>query len=301
MKDELRDKTHVHSRKYDAAALPAALRGPAFGSNAHAMRQLNVFAAAMLAAVAPGGGAQASSSDWFEMEGARIRLVTAGRPDADGQLKGFLDIQLKPGWKTYWRDPGDAGVPPSIDVSADPGVAKAEFAFPAPQRHDDGDFQWAGYDYPLALPVTFTVKQGAAPTRIDADVFLGICEAICVPVQTRLELTPGVDSAADKAAVAAAFAAIPMPATAEFGVKLTEATADRILLEASHPGDPQRTELFLASEDGYVFRTPVREMRDGKTFFAVEVTRPDKAPAGEGIPYTLVTAGGAVNGVLPYF
>ncbi len=54
----------------------------------------------------------ASSSDWFETEGARIRLVTTGKPAADGKLKGMLDIELKPGWKTYWRDPGDAGVPP---------------------------------------------------------------------------------------------------------------------------------------------------------------------------------------------
>ena len=47
-----------------------------------------------------------------------MRLVTTGSRDADGRLEGILDIELKPGWKTYWRDPGDAGVPPTIDVSA---------------------------------------------------------------------------------------------------------------------------------------------------------------------------------------
>src|SRR5688500_18454149 len=63
---------------------------------------------AILAALLAGGQAHASSSEWFEMEGARIRLVTASKPDADGRLRGILDIELKPGWKTYWRDPGDA-------------------------------------------------------------------------------------------------------------------------------------------------------------------------------------------------
>ena len=43
---------------------------------------------------------------------------------------GVLDIDLKPGWKTYWRDPGDAGVPPQLDVSASTNVAGAELRFP---------------------------------------------------------------------------------------------------------------------------------------------------------------------------
>ena len=130
--------------------------------------------------------AHASSSDWFETEGARVRLVTTGKPAADGTLKGILDIELKPGWKTYWRDPGDAGVPPTLDVSANPNITGAKFDFPAPQRHDEGDFQWAGYDYPVALPVTFTLKDPGGPATIDAAVFLGVCETICIPVQAKL-------------------------------------------------------------------------------------------------------------------
>ena len=50
-----------------------------------------------------------------------------------------------------------------------------------------------------------------------------------------------------------------------------------------------------------MFATPVREVRGGKTFFSVEVTRPDKVPKGAGVHYTLVTDAGAVSGLLPYF
>src|SRR5690606_15347814 len=149
-----------------------------------AMKTLPACAAFLTLLAAP--AAHAASSDWFETEGARIRLVTTGKPDAEGKLRGVLDIELRPGWKTYWRDPGDSGVPPTLDISANPNIASAVFDFPAPQRHDEGDFKWAGYDYSLALPVTFTLKDPAGSATIDADVFLGVCETICIPVQAQL-------------------------------------------------------------------------------------------------------------------
>ncbi len=247
--------------------------------------------------------AYASASDWFDMEGARIRIVTTGDADADGRLKGVLDINLKPGWKTYWRDPGDAGVPPTLDVSSNPGVEAAQFDFPAPQRHDEGDFQWAGYDYPVRIPVTFTLREPISPGPIEADIFLGVCETICVPVQAKLTVDPAGDPAnlADALAVKNAVATIPMAATADFGIRLAEESEGKIVFEASFPGDPSSAELFIAGEGGYFFGTPVREQRAGKTFFSVEVTRPDAKLSGPGLHYTLVTGSGAASGVVPYF
>lgn len=264
------------------------------------MKPVLILTATLFAASA--SAAFSASSDWFEMEGARIRLVTTGEPDAQGLLKGTLDIALKPGWKTYWRDPGDAGVPPMIDVPAN--VLDAELSFPAPQRHDEGDFQWAGYDYPLGLPVTFTIKGAAALQPITADVFLGVCEAICVPVQARLSVDPGQgpENAGDKALVEAAFNAIPKPATEEFGVKVVSKPGDTdVLLEAAFPGNPDTAELFLAGGDGYSFTTPVRTIRNGKTYFETIVSLPARLGTGPGLHYTLVTDTGAVNGLLPYF
>ncbi len=264
------------------------------------MKLIVLAALAMAPAVIP---AAASSSDWFEMEGASIRLVTAGAPDTQGRVKAVLDVELKPGWKTYWRDPGDAGVPPVLDVSANPNIAKAELDFPAPQRHDEGDFRWAGYDRPVQLPLTLTLKDAAGPSAVEADVFLGVCETICVPVQAKLAVDPqrDPDNADDAAAVTAAFSAIPAPAKAGFEAKVVEKGADKAVIEATFPGAGDSADLFLAGEEGYAFTTPEREVRDGKTYFTVEVTRPDATPAGPGLHYTLVTEAGAVNGLLPYF
>ncbi|WP_442866527.1 protein-disulfide reductase DsbD domain-containing protein [Aminobacter sp. NyZ550] len=249
------------------------------------------------------GPAHASSSAWFETDGGRFRLVTSGQPDASGKLQGVLDIELKPGWKTYWRDPGNSGVPPQIDLSASSNVSGAEISYPAPQRHDDGYAKWAGYDFPVRLPVSFTVPAPGEPTAIKADVFLGICETICVPVQARLEIDPAADpaNAGDAALVTAALAALPSGAQPDFGATLSPARGETISIAATAPGDPEGIDLFLAGVDGYQFGTPERHEQAGKLTFSLKVIdRPATKPAGKGIPYTLTSSGGAVEGYLAY-
>lgn len=243
--------------------------------------------------------AHASSSDWFETDGARVRLVTAGLPDAQGKLRGVLDIDLAPGWKTYWRDPGDSGVPPSVEVTAPSGVV-AELDFPVPGRHEDDGSVWAGYDTPTRLPVTFSVGRTAAGA-FETSVFLGICETMCVPVQTTLRVDPGADpdNAADATLVREAFSALPREATPDFGAKTAKAANGRLVLESSAPSGVHIEDIFLAAPEGYWFGPPIRSERDDKVMFALEFSRPAGATSGKDIPYTLVGDTASVNGILP--
>lgn len=256
---------------------------------------------AMVLATLP-AHAFASSSAWLETQGGRVRLVTAGAPDAQGVLTGALEIDLLPGWKTYWRDPGEAGVPPVVDVSANPNPVSAELSFPAPQRFDDGYSKWVGYKHSIALPVKFTVK-GSEADRINANVFLGICETICIPVQGRLEVYPADDpgNAGDVALVEGAFAALPKPEEPGFGVIVLKSDAGRVEVEAHVPHGAKPLDFFLASEKGYVFGTPERLETDGKVRFSVPlIDRPTDAPTQGALRYTLTTNAGAVEGALPY-
>jgi DsbC/DsbD-like thiol-disulfide interchange protein len=258
----------------------------------------------LLLCISGADAAFASSSQWFDTDGARVRIVTTGQADADGKLTGILEIDLARGWKTYWRDPGDAGVPPIIDVSASTNVEGAAFDFPTPQRHDEGDYKWAGYDYPVALPVTFTLTAPGQPALIDAEVFLGICETICIPVKANLSLDPASDpdNADDAAVVAAALAALPGKAGDDFGVRpISEPGAQTIVLEARFPGDPASAELFIAGDEGYSFTAPKRTIEDGKVIFTTEVSLPARTGTGPGLHYTLATDAGSVSGLLPYF
>lgn len=267
------------------------------------MRSLIVPAFAALALGASSLTAIASSSGWRDSEGGKIRIVTAGKPDTQGRLNGVLEIALKPGWKTYWRDPGDSGVPPQIAVTASTNVTAAKLSFPAPQRHDDGYSQWAGYDHPVALPVIFTIKTPDDPVLIEAEVMVGVCETICIPLQAKFSLDPdvGSDNPDDAAVVMAAQAALPGAARPDFGVSSLPGDPETLIVEATVPGDGASADFFVAGEDGYMFGTPVRSEKAGKIVFTVPILdRPSAAPTGDGLFYTLTDAGSSVSGTLPY-
>ncbi len=236
-----------------------------------------LFAAAMLAS----SPAAASSTAWHDTAGGRLRLVTTGTA-AGGTLRGALQIELAPGWKTYWRDPGDAGVPPTIDVSGSDNIAGLEIAFPAPQRFRDADTVWAGYERPVTLALSFAVPTPDRSSRISADVFLGICKSICIPVQESFALDPAedADNAGDKAVVEQAFAALPAPATSGFGVTPAESGPDAIKVAAHLPAGVAADEFFLAAADGYYFAAPQANVAGGVTYFyGAGAAAPRLAPA----------------------
>jgi DsbC/DsbD-like thiol-disulfide interchange protein len=247
--------------------------------------------------------ALASSSDWYEAEGGRVRLVTTGAADESGVIEGVLQVDLKPGWKTYWRDPGDAGVPPTLDVSASSNIASAEMSFPAPHRFDDGFAIWAGYKEPVSFPVAFALTDANQAAAIEAKVFLGICETICVPVQATFSLDPASDpdNADDAAVVKAALDALPGPEQPDFGVTLAKGGKDEVLVEAAFAGEPASVDFFLAGSDGFQFGPPERRIDGERLLFAVPILeRPKQTPAEGELHYTLVTGAGAVSGTLPY-
>lgn len=245
--------------------------------------------------------AYSASSQWLEAQGARVRLVTSGLPDPGGTLTGVLEIELAPGWKTYWRDPGEVGVPPNLDLSASTNIAGASLSFPAPERIEDGYATWAGYKRSVALPVRLTLKKPADP--ISANIFLGVCEAICIPLQGALEVDPAHDpeNAEHASIISTALADLPAPERSDFGVTIVESTPERIVVEARFQGSPEAVDFFLAGEGGYALGTPHRIEENGKTRFSVALLdKPASRPLEGGLPYTLVTAAGAVEGVLPY-
>lgn len=267
------------------------------------MSVLRSFLLPAIALAALCDAAAASSTPWVTMQGGRVRLVTAGVPDADGRMRGVLDIELAPGWKTYWRDPGAAGVPPSVDVAASSNVVSAELDFPAPEWHSDGEFSWAGYNRPVGLPLTFQLADPGKPITIDAAIFLGVCETICVPVKAELVVDPLSDpeNPDDTALVASAFEALPAAATPEFGLKTVGFDQDALTLEATVPPGAAEATLFIAGEGGYAFEQPQRQDKDGRVLFTVKASKPDVPPASGGLRYTLVTEAGAVSGLLPFF
>lgn len=244
------------------------------------------------------GGAAAASSGWHHVEGGSIRIVTSGEPDAGGLLRGALEIRLKPGWKTYWLDPGSAGVPPTLTALAGESDTAVEIGFPPPSRFDDGYAAWAGYDRPVSLALTMALPRGAAaPARMEASVFLGVCEAICIPVQATLSFDPrtGMADPADAAVVDAAFAALPEPARPDFSAALARADDEAVVIRPVLPAGVRALDLFVAGTETLVLGTPERTRENGAFRVPVSLRTGD---AGADVSYTLVTDAGAVTGII---
>ncbi len=105
---------------------------------------------------------QAAATGWVGDEHAAARLISAADATGSGKtVEAGLEIRLAPGWHAYWRTPGDAGVPPSIDWSGSENLAQADIAWPAPARYSLQGFETAAYRDHVVLPITATLNNPA--------------------------------------------------------------------------------------------------------------------------------------------
>ncbi len=162
-----------------------------------------------LALVAP---ATAATGDWAEGQKTRVRLVASGL-DADGAIDGAIEIALPPGWKTYWSNPGTAGIAPVFDFSASHNLDKPLVSFPVPKVVDDGYSVTNVYVGGVVLPFRAAVSDPKMPVELALTVRLGVCEEVCVPdeVTARLTVPPGENDPATEAILTTARAGLPGP------------------------------------------------------------------------------------------
>lgn len=262
---------------------------------------MKIAATALLAALGATAPALAASSAWEQAQGAAVRIVVSDRAEPDGRLRAALEIDLKPGWKTYWVDPGSSGVPPSVELAAGGTAGAAEMRLPAPRRLGDGYSSFAGYDRPVSFALLVTPPDGWKEGALDFSIFLGICETICIPVQATLSVdlaAPSGDNAGDEAGVDAAFSRLPAAPRDGFAVSSAWVDGDELVVETQSP-DPAGTELFVASTPSFTFGEP-RRASDGRAFRVPLLDRP-AAPAAppEQAHYTIVAGDEAVSGTFP--
>ena len=176
--------------------------------------------------------------------GATLRLVVAGV--VDGRPEVGLEIALEPGWKTYWRSPGDAGIPPTVDWSKSSGIKGVDLRFPAPVRFGDEEVRSIGYTAPVLMPIDVTLADPESPARLELDVQVGLCHDICVPVSAHLAATLAPQAPIDDGArvrLAEARRALPVPAVkgvAPWVVRIErddEQAAGALLVEVKMPAD----------------------------------------------------------------
>ena len=109
--------------------------------------------------------AYAAQSHWVQSEGGDVRIV-ADRPEPDGTIPAILDIRLKPGWKTYWLEPGSSGIPPQVSIDPQDGIAFSGLRFPAPKAFHDGIASYTGYDHSVAFPLSLKRERRPLPESL---------------------------------------------------------------------------------------------------------------------------------------
>ncbi len=135
--------------------------------------------------------AQAAQSDWSETPQAKARLLIAAVESKDNQtiLKAGLEIQMDDGWKTYWRTPGAAGIPPDVKAAQGSPLDNIQLYYPAPARLDFQGLQLYGYEdriiFPLDLTLRLPLKEDAT---IAVDTRILICRELCIPVSFKSEI-----------------------------------------------------------------------------------------------------------------
>lgn len=172
------------------------------------------FAAASLFASVSSIAIAADVSPWDDDTQSAARLIAAQAHNTSGGrvFRAGIEIKLKDGWKTYWRYPGDSGVPPVLDFSKSQNVKSVAVLYPAPQRFPDGaGGSSIGYKGDVILPLHVVPQDSAKPVTLRLKLDYAVCEKLCVPAEARLELDLSGAASANEATLAAAEARVPTP------------------------------------------------------------------------------------------
>jgi DsbC/DsbD-like thiol-disulfide interchange protein len=151
------------------------------------------------------------SSPWQRDTHSAVRLLAGSRSGA--VLLGGIAIQLQPGWKTYWRTPGDSGVPPRFDFSKSDNVEAVTVLWPAPQKFDDGAGGTSlGYKQQVVLPLRIVAKNADKPVTLRAEINYAVCEKLCIPVEANAELGFASVASTEDGNLSEALNSVPKPA-----------------------------------------------------------------------------------------
>ncbi|MEM9736589.1 MAG: protein-disulfide reductase DsbD domain-containing protein [Pseudomonadota bacterium] len=112
-----------------------------------------------------------------------------GETAPDGSRTMGLALDLAPGWKTYWRSPGEAGIPPRFDWEGSANLARIEVLWPAPGIYQSFGMTTIGYESDVVLPIRLEPEDASAPVLVSLALDLGVCREICVFERVELSAT----------------------------------------------------------------------------------------------------------------
>jgi DsbC/DsbD-like thiol-disulfide interchange protein len=237
--------------------------------------------------------ARALESPWVTGAQADARMLADHA--ANAPVRAGVEIRLKPGWKTYWRYPGDAGVPPRFDWSGSENLAAVDVKWPAPERFvDENHAQSIGYHNHVVFPLLVRPADPARPVRLKLKLDFAVCDKLCVPAEAELMVEIPAGESASLGLLDQAERRVPRRVAlgenagglAVSRVRLERGAAPRALIEGSAPAGP--FDLFAEGpNDRWALPLPEKiESNDGKLRFRLVID--GAPPGGPSIPPKLV-------------
>lgn len=267
-----------------------------------------VFAAAGWAITASPAAGQDGSvfSDWAQGHNVKTRVVAGGAlPPPAGKLVAGVEMDMAAGWKTYWRNPGDAGgIPPGFDWSRSTNVASIAVLYPAPVRMKDAAGTTIGYKGNVIFPVLVEPSDKTKPVDLKLDFTFGTCREICVPGEAvhEVALIPGaatavpavVDAALLRVPVAADAAALPAGAPLlERAEVALDGKSPRVVLHVRFAAGGAGADVFAEGPAGEYVPLPqlAREGDAGLRIYEIDLTDGADVTAlkGQTLKLTLVS------------
>jgi suppressor for copper-sensitivity B len=224
---------------------------------------------AWLLALFSGSAMAAPESAWNRNDHAGIRLVAAATAAGTAEtLRLGLHFQLAPGWKIYWRSPGDAGLPPRIDWTGSTNLAAAELRWPAPVRFELFGLDTFGYGGEVVLPIDLRPQRAGEPVSLSARVDYLVCEKICVPYEAQLSLALPAGPAAPSAhahLIDRFVARVPGEGSgiAIERVEFHRGTAPEVSVTARGALPFAQPDVFIEGPTGWTFGKPAVTLDDG--------------------------------------
>ena len=239
------------------------------------LRFFSVFAPLALVCSLVAQSALAAASPWLDHGEAKVRLLAAQDSVGDsGALRLGLQVVLQPGWKIYWRTPGEAGFPPHLDWSDSGNLESATMQWPVPERFSLFGLETFGYADEVVLPIEVELSKPGAPASLRAHLRYLICEEICIPNDGELvlDLPSGPQTSARESLLIEQYRARVPGSGAEAGLSLDSAlltgdmetpTLEVAVLSSETFEAP---DLLVEGPPGYLFGKPeVTIGSDGKS------------------------------------
>ena len=186
---------------------------------------------------------------------SQTRILSAGAPLA-GAYRVGLDVTLAPGVLTYWRSPGDAGIPPEFDFKGSQNLGAAKVLYPAPERiMEDGSTAY-GYLTEVLFPILVTPKDPSRPTVLQVSLHYATCDTLCVPAQAEqsIRLSPGDPPGPEAGKILEWTARAPSPLPSKLAPRVSLLRGgDKSLWRAVFAASSEKSDLFVEGADGWYF------------------------------------------------